>query len=451
MEKLIKKYNKPDSILVISSYPEKGVLYSGKVCAVGGFAKNTIRSVKKYLARKGQKRKIIVLTVTTGQEEIYVEDGILVIRIFERNNVLSYLSIFKTVRKFNKVKDTLVEFEFASFGDTKTAGFFPLTLMFLRLLEKNITLVLHQVTPSLDELWGHVGFKKNSLKLYFFNLIIKFFYFALTLFPQKIVVLEEIFKQRLAGLTDINKVTVIPHGVDKKVRKISKNSARAKLGIKKDEFVLLYFGYLTWYKGADWIIKNASENIPKTRKKKVKLIIAGGESFTQKNKPHYRDLLVKIHNFTRNNKNISITGFVEEKNIPLYFSACDLVVFPYRTVISSSGPLSLAFSFGKPLLMSSAFKDYFLSSDFSLALNENGLCEDDILFTMGEKNLFNIVKNIDKRKLAKLASFSINVAKKRSFTVLGKGYYDLISSKIESPVTSPVKLFRWLKLASFSN
>ena len=191
MEKLIKKYNKPDSILVISSYPEKGVLYSGKVCAVGGFAKNTIRSVKKYLARKGQKRKIIVLTVTTGQEEIYVEDGILVIRIFERNNVLSYLSIFKTVRKFNKVKDTLVEFEFASFGDTKTAGFFPLALMFLRLLEKNITLVLHQVTPSLDELWGHVGFKKNSLKLYFFNLIIKFFYFALTLFPQKIVVLEK--------------------------------------------------------------------------------------------------------------------------------------------------------------------------------------------------------------------------------------------------------------------
>src|SRR3990167_2648871 len=46
IEKLIKNYNKPESLLVISSYPKKQETYSNGVCAVASFTKNTISSLK---------------------------------------------------------------------------------------------------------------------------------------------------------------------------------------------------------------------------------------------------------------------------------------------------------------------------------------------------------------------------------------------------------------------
>lgn len=426
MKNLIQKYNKENSILVISSYPEKGVLYSGKVCAVGGFAKNTIQSFQNHLNQQNEKINFIVLTIATGEREVYVENNVLVIRCFKRNNPFSYFYLIKELLKFNKVKDVLVEFEFASYGNVKTTGLFPLVLLMLRLLSKNTVFVLHQVLTDISSISGHIGFAKRSPKTYVFNFLLKLFYIFLTIFPQKIVVLEEFFKRSLFGLTNLNKVIVIPHGVDKNIKNIAKNKARGKLGISKNDFVLLYFGYLTWYKGADWLVEN-SGSLLKIKNKKVKLLIAGGESFTQKNKPHYKNFVQKIYKFAKRNKSIIITGFVEEKEIPLYFAASDIVVLPYRTMLSSSGPLSLAFSYSKPVLMSEALEKYLYSSDFQEVLKKTGLYPNDLFFSLKNKELFQKIEELDSEKLDKLIQFSKLIREKRAFSNLGRTYLKLFA------------------------
>ena len=87
MKHLIEKYNSRENILLISSYPEKGVHYSQKVCAVGGFAKNTIEALQK----KNSSTRYVVLTTTfNGKSEIYEENNVLVIRLFKRNRISSY-------------------------------------------------------------------------------------------------------------------------------------------------------------------------------------------------------------------------------------------------------------------------------------------------------------------------------------------------------------------------
>ena len=111
MNKLIEKYNTGESILVISSYPEKNVLYSRKVCAVGGFTKNTLKALKKT---KNNIKYVVLTLAIDGKREIYEENETLVIRCFNRNSLLSYILLIKEIFRFNKIKNALIEFEFGS-------------------------------------------------------------------------------------------------------------------------------------------------------------------------------------------------------------------------------------------------------------------------------------------------------------------------------------------------
>lgn len=437
--KLVKSFNQPDSFLVISSYPEKGIKYSGKVCAVGGFAKNTIDGLNSYFAKIGRQRKIVVLTLIVDKEEIYKEDGVLVWRIFKRNDPFSYLKLWQVIYQFNQVKDILVEFEFASFGDIKTTALFPLTLFGLRVARKNIALVLHQVISDLKNLTGHLGWEKMGLKIKLFNFGLKAFYWALVFSSQKVIVLEETLKERLVGMVGTRKkVVIIPHGVDRNLNIISKEKARIKLGLRKDEPIILYFGYLTWYKGVDFLVKTFIENEIKVKGKRVRLIIAGGESVTQKIKPYYQKFVKKVYALVKKSKMIRITGFVEEKELPLYFAAADLIVLPYRIFMSSSGPLSLCLGFSKPFIMSQALKSYLFSKDFAICLSENGLKKGDILFSLQNQALAKKIEPAFKNR-SKLANFSADLAKKRDFNVLAASYSELIESIRSKSAFTPLK------------
>lgn len=430
MKGLVGQYNNQDSILVISSYPEEGIKYSGKVCAVGGYAKNTLLSLSDCLKKDGQERKIIVLTLKTGKEEMYVENGILVWRIFERNKPLSYLKLLKAILKFKDVKDILVEFEFASFGDSKTTALLPLLTWFLRILGKETSLVIHQVVSDLSVLTGHLGWEKHSIKTSIYNKLLQIFLFILMAPVKNIIVLEEIFKQRLASMIGLkNKIYVIPHGIDRELR-------LPKVKTNKNEFVLLYFGYLTWYKGVDFLIKTISEH-QQINGKKIRLIIAGGESVTQKTKSHYRRFVEDIYALS-DSPNIEITGFVSEKQIPKFFAQADLVILPYRVFMSSSGPLSFASAFGKPFILSTPLKDYFKSSDFSDSLNEANLQEEDIIFDLEPKKLIEKIRfAMDQDKLSALSKFSALLAEKRDFYSLSSSYARILSDN-PKPSFSPI-------------
>jgi len=74
------------------------------------------------------------------------------------------------------------------------------------------------------------------------------------------------------------------------------------------------------------------------------------------------------------------TGFVPEEKVPAYFSATDVLVLPYTTFMSSSGPLSLALSYELPVLLSEELKPYGKTKDIANALKESDLLLSDITF-----------------------------------------------------------------------
>lgn len=443
-QQLINFFNRPYSVLLVSSYPEVGIKHSGKVCAVGSFVKNTLQASNSYLQKSSHQRKFVVLTVIIDKEEVYEEEGVLVWRIFKRGSPLSYLKLLKTIAKFSQIKDILIEFEFASLGDIKTTALFPVILLWLKILGKKNVLVLHQVIVDLKYLVGHLGWSRKDLRIKIFNLALKAFFWILVFLSQKVVVLEEIFKQRLIKMTGLkNKIVFIPHGVDKNQKIVSGVMAKKMLGLSEKELILLYFGYLNWYKGVDFLIKTFVDNNIRLNGQSIKLIIAGGESITQKRKLHYQKFVKKVYSLAKNSSRIKIIGFVEEKDIPYYFAAADLVILPYRVMMSSSGPLSLACTFSKPFIMSAHLSAYFESNDFFAASQEAKLKKEDFLFELEPRALVNKIKSALKAKnLAKLAEFSENLAKKRDFGVLAASYESLLTTgqKVQYGITPQVAI-----------
>jgi glycosyltransferase involved in cell wall biosynthesis len=239
------------------------------------------------------------------------------------------------------------------------------------------------------------------------------YYWLICCLSKKTIVLEKIFKKRLTNLKiNDKKIFVILHPVD--------NNLKLEIQKKAKNNSLLYFGYLTWYKGIDWLIENIN--------KKMNLTIAGGPSPTLKNKSHYKNFLKKIIENIKQRKNIKITGFVKERQLPKYFQSNKICVLPYRVMMSSSGPLSFCFSFEKPFILSRPLEGYFESEDFSQALKETGLRKEDFIFNF---NIESFEKRLKwaKNNLKKLSHFSKIMKEKRSWDKVARMYLKVLQEE----------------------
>ena len=410
-KKQLIKYNRQDTLLAISSYPPKGTTYGKGVGGVASFAKNTLLPISRY-------KKIVVLAEILKKPRVYEENGILVVRCWRRDSANLYKDLIHNVFAFSKIKQVLIEFEFGIYGDFVLTSFFPLFLLVLRLLGKRTYTVVHQVLINLKSLSGHLGLSAKSLKLKLMSRLLKVYYKILALGSVKIVVLEKEFERRLVRLgVNKEKVQTIPHGVDLGLRRESKQIARKKLGIKPNEFVVLCFGFVTWYKGADIVVRAFSE----LKGKNIRFILAGGKSITQGAKGHYQDYYAEVERLVSNDKRIDLTGFVPEEKIKTYFSACDLVILPYRTFMSSSGVLSLTLSFEKPFVASEILRKWFLNG-------EREFLEKAVFFDLSPQAVAYAIKRIQRNKveLRSLARISKKIKHGRSYDVLANYYLDVL-------------------------
>ena len=426
MKKLFSRYNQKDSLLVISTYPKKGQVYATGMGGVASFTKNTLAP----LASRGQ--KIVVLAnKINGKKEIYQEGNILVIRCWQRGSASLFGDLIREIRKFREIREILIEFEFALYDGLWKTLFFPFFFLILKLWGKKTILVLHQVIFDLSQLSGHLGWKKQSLTPKVFSLGIKTFYWLMALFTNKVVVLEEEFKKRLVdlGITQ-NKVEVIPHGVDIGLKPISQAKAKKALGFSPQEKIVLVFGFLTWYKGSDLILKQFKKFIKQNPKTKLRLILAGGESQTQKNKPHYQQYLKRLHRLAKSCPQAEITGFVPEEKISLYFPAADWVVLPYRTFMSSSGPLSLAITFGRPVLVSRAYSKILNTPDFKNEIKLAGLKRNDLIW----QGFDQLPSKAIQTKIKKMVR---QIRQQRNFNKLGEKYLGVIEEPAVKTLPSP--------------
>ena len=135
-----------------------------------------------------------------------------------------------------------------------------------------------------------------------------------------------------------NKIHLIKHGnFNCYENQISRERARKNLNFESNDFIFLIFGSIRPYKGT----LNLIESIKKINRN-IKLLIVGKPINNQIN----RDIINRIEN----SPNISfISNFITEDQIQVYFKASDVIVYPFKKILTSGG-IFLAMSFGKPII-----------------------------------------------------------------------------------------------------
>jgi beta-1,4-mannosyltransferase len=145
-------------------------------------------------------------------------------------------------------------------------------------------------------------------------------------------------------IKDIDKIHVINHGhyINYYENLISKDDARKSLGLNDDSLVFLFLGLIRPYKGVLELIE-AFMTLDNPDKQ---LIIAGKVTSQGVNKTFAEQVQLK----SKASSQITYAPeFVSDSRIQIYMNACDVVVFPYRDVLTS-GAVILAMSFGKPCI-----------------------------------------------------------------------------------------------------
>jgi glycosyltransferase involved in cell wall biosynthesis len=127
--------------------------------------------------------------------------------------------------------------------------------------------------------------------------------------------------------------------------KISKEEARARLGIRNEELVLLFFGFIRKYKGLD-ILLDAMKILSESKLliANCKLLIAG--EFYEDREPYDE----QIENLGINESLILHTDFIPDSEVKYYLCAADVVVQPYKNA-TQSGVTPLAYHFEKPMIV----------------------------------------------------------------------------------------------------
>ncbi|MBI4100244.1 glycosyltransferase [Candidatus Microgenomates bacterium] len=441
--KLVEKYNDKNTVLVISSYPDKKTGIK-KLNAVAWHAKKTFQNLAK-------EKKIVIFAEIIEKPEIFLDGNILVARVWRRGNISLFKDVFAAIRKFSKAKLVLLEFEFNMFGGIAGTLLLPFFLFILKIFGKKIVLEIHQVVLDVNSLSGHLNLKKGRSSNVIFNLGLGIFYRLICFTGNRVIVLEEELKRRLSLIASKNKIVVLPIATATNGQ-LTKQRARRELKIGTNEFILLYFGFVTWYKGADWLVNQVKRHEKKFRDKKIRLIIAGGPSLTLQEKAYYQNFYQKILKAVKKSSQIEITGFIDEDRISAYFIACDLVIFPYRTFMSSSGPLSWALSFKKPFIMSTRLKRYFESGDFKQALDLSGLNINEICFSLTAASFTEKIEKLtqkgaeSKKVLQTYAEFSAILSEMRSSNKLTQIYLkelEYVSNSVRSYRSILGKLQLW--------
>jgi glycosyltransferase involved in cell wall biosynthesis len=122
---------------------------------------------------------------------------------------------------------------------------------------------------------------------------------------------------------------------------VPRTEARAQLGLQDDAVYLLFFGLIKRHKGLDLLLDALAE--ARRESPRLRLLIAGEpmqkwSQYARQIARLHLDDVVDLH-----------LQFIPSDVLPLYFSAADLVVLPYRATFQSGVALA-AYAYGLPVL-----------------------------------------------------------------------------------------------------
>jgi glycosyltransferase involved in cell wall biosynthesis len=337
------------TIGVIVTYPEKGKIHSD-FSGIAGYTKNLLLGLD-----QGQREKIVVLSNIKNSAKVFRDEGITVDECWKRGSFSFAGQIVENMKKYPDLETIHVQHEFNLFGGSFSILLFLSLLKKLRKSGQKIIVTYHGVVSQkiIDE-----EFKAASqlgLPVWLIRSFFSFIYKRSRSYIDRTIVHENCFKKTLVedyGFKE-ERIEVIHHGIEDRKLNVSGQEARKNLGIGQDKKVILFFGFLAGYKGVDLLL-DAFERLDRDE---YFLILAGGKPKRVEKNRIYNEWYEKIDTRIKNNKNVLSTGFVPDDMIETYFSATDVVVFPYLQMLSASGPMSIAVSLEKPFLASDVFRE----------------------------------------------------------------------------------------------
>jgi glycosyltransferase involved in cell wall biosynthesis len=167
----------------------------------------------------------------------------------------------------------------------------------------------------------------------------------LLFFADKVTALNNHIRKVMEERYDFNNIFLLRQGLYEGcyANTITREQARQKLGLEKNDFVLLFLGKVEEYKGIDIAI----EALDLVADDSVKLLIAGRINRSLPYGAHVIELAAK-------NKNIIVhNNFIPDDDVQIYFKAADYSIYPYRR-IDNSGVLFLTLTFSVPTIMRGA-------------------------------------------------------------------------------------------------
>ena len=153
------------------------------------------------------------------------------------------------------------------------------------------------------------------------------------------ITLSESVRDQLLTLRPDARTIVLPHPLyDHFGAALQQDAAQHALGIAPKSKVLLFFGFIRDYKGLDLLIE-ALAKLPQDH-----VLIIAGEPYGEMKK--YRDAIDRLG---IRDRIVDRIRYIPDQEVPLYFSAADAVVLPYRSA-TQSGITAIAQHFAKPVI-----------------------------------------------------------------------------------------------------
>ena len=227
-----------------------------------------------------------------------------------------------------------VQVEFAIFGGAVgLASLLGGLAAARRLLRQRVVVTLHQV-PAIHDLSG-TWLRRSGVRMpaWMARAGLRLVLATFGRLADAIVVHAEVFRERLRSEWGVTRPAhVVPHGVT--VMAAPSPSRRQSL---------LLFGYLKWYKGIEIAIetfRRVADEFPGWT-----LIIAGPSLSAA-----YVDMLRRLARPL--GPRVEFSGRVDEPAVDELLARAGIVLFPYRSLFSASGPLARAMGAAAPFVIS---------------------------------------------------------------------------------------------------
>lgn len=392
-------------LIVVSSFPEKKLTHGTQTVGVASYTKTLLQALVTEWSDVIQVYAEILI-----QPSSYQDGGVQVRRLWRRNHLRSLLTLAWQVGR-SPIKLVLVSFEIHMFGGVLANLLMMSALLWWKVVGKRVTLILHQAPQRLDELEGNWWLAQLK------NMLLRLWYAYLRVATHHIVVFEA-YLQRGVG----REAVFIPHFIQPVAPSLTQVAARKRLQLAENKKYAMVFGYLAPYKGITWLLENWPIDTD------YELLVVGGINPNHVNNPAMQNYVQRVQMLAKQKK-IQVTGVVTEAEMDLYFTSCDVVLLPYLTMFSSSGPLALALSYQKPVLLSAQLASYFESEDAAQSLIQAGLAVDDLIFDHKSDDLVLALQKLTQEKIAKMKMFARAMQVARDPSVVAQQYSQLLQQK----------------------